>query len=77
MKQVAVEDLHVQCAYVLREPGLAMSDCCRKPATSAVEDPYGVIYYYRCHEHEGLFRGDQQGRIVSRVPVADGPNKWV
>jgi hypothetical protein len=71
MKQVLVKDLAVQCSYPMREPALAMSDCCRKAAYSAVEDPYGVMYYYRCHEHEGLFRGDEAATVVRRVPQAD------
>lgn len=69
---IAVKDMYVQCAYPLREPALAMSDCCGKPAASAVEDPYGILYYYRCPEHEGLFRGDEKATILRHVPAAAG-----
>lgn len=75
MKIQKVTDLYVQCAYVLREPGLAMSDCCRRPATSAVEDPYGGLYYYRCPEHEGLFRGTEPGRVVYELLVPHARSK--
>ena len=71
MKLVEVKALSVQCSYPMREPALAMSDCCRLMAYSAVEDPYGGMYYYRCHEHEGLFRGDQRARVVRSIPKAD------
>lgn len=75
MKHVAVKDLYVQCSYPLREPAVAMSDCCRQSATSAVEDPYGVNFYYRCNKHEGLFRDNQRGRVVFSVPVSDTLNE--
>lgn len=69
MKHVAVKDLYVQCSYPLREPAVAMSDCCRQSATSAVE--HGVNFYYRCNEHYGLFRDNQRCRVVFSVPVSD------
>lgn len=53
---VSVADLHVQCSLRVRnfeQPGFAMSDCCGKPAVSAVEDAQGRKLW-RCLAHQGI-----------------------
>lgn len=53
MKFVKVGDLHVKCSLRVRNfgvPGIAMSDCCAKPATHAVEMENGSKMW-RCFDH--------------------------
>lgn len=62
-----VANLYMQCAYTEKATTWAMSDCCRKPANTAVESPSGFLYW-RCPEHEGLWKPGIFGRIHHDVP---------
>lgn len=60
MVKKAVSDMHVKCSLDVRsaalrkrQPGFALSDACRQPATSAVETPHGSKLY-RCDDHRGI-----------------------
>jgi hypothetical protein len=51
-----IAELYVNCSLQLinfDRPGLAASDTCQQPATSAVELPNGNIMW-RCPRHEGM-----------------------
>lgn len=66
---IAVKDLYTQCSYPTRENAIAMSDCCRMPATTAVntsgsDQPEG---YWRCEAHKGLIKGNVKGYTVENV----------
>lgn len=53
---VLVSDLYVQCALKMRhlnDPATAMSDCCRLPASTAVEMENGRKMW-RCTFHAGV-----------------------
>lgn len=55
---VAVTDMFVECSLQVRNfeaRGIAMSDCCRAPATSVVEMENGN-QMFRCEEHKGIRR---------------------
>ena len=64
--EVKVVDLYVQCAYPMRAHAIAMSDCCRKSATSAVVHPDGMKTW-RCEEHRGLIKGQERGPVVESI----------
>jgi hypothetical protein len=64
-----VKDLYVECSlktHNLNEPGTAMSDCCRRPAKSAVVDPKTNARYWRCDAHKGVLR---MGEVVMAVDL--------
>jgi hypothetical protein len=70
IRQVPVADLFVECSLRVRNfdsVGLCMSDCCGKPANSAVRTSDNH-YLYRCVQHQGIVQM-QRGPIVAKVPV--------
>lgn len=77
MAEVRVVDLHKRCAF---DPmrggrrGIATSDLCGKPATSAHERPDGARTW-RCEEHKGaatlLERGYVRLRVLVRADEVD------
>lgn len=72
MRFAFVRDLNVQCSLQVRNfesLGFAMSDCCRKPATSAVEFEDGRKMW-RCPEHEGI-RTITKGRVIHQVEIKE------
>lgn len=67
-----VSELHVQCSLQVRnfeKQGVAMSDCCRKPANTAVSMADGKKMW-RCQEHYGV-RRLETGPAVTYVMLED------
>lgn len=70
---VAVADMYVQCSlqtHNFYEPGFAMSDCCRRPATSAVVFSDDGRKMWRCDEHKGVRRiwpSRELGDVVTEI----------
>lgn len=65
---VLISDLIVICSLQIdnfNRGGIAMSDCCRRNATSGVLDEEGYTLW-RCRIHEGMldFRTGAKGEIV-------------
>lgn len=63
----SVSDLYVQCSYPMRPNAIAASDCCRGPATSAVDS--GDAWYWRCDEHLGFVSEGVEGNVRFAVPT--------
>lgn len=66
LKEVRVVDLYVECMYPMRPDALAASDCCRRPADTAVERPDGMRTW-RCPKHRGLIKGTETGPVHETV----------
>lgn len=64
---VAVTDLYVQCSFPMRDNAVAMSDCCRQPATTAVTSPEVEGLFWRCNEHSGMWRRGIAGVVYHSV----------
>lgn len=65
---VLIKDLYVECALQVdnfNRGSVAMSDCCRRSATSGVLMPSGITTW-RCRVHEGMvdFRTGEKGEVV-------------
>lgn len=66
-----VQDRYATCAFPMRPDAIAMSDCCRARADTAVV--YTMWdgekrFYWRCPEHRGLFDDGSRGRPTQYVP---------
>lgn len=66
---VLISDMSVECSLQLinfNRGGIAMSDCCRRHATSGVVSNDGRSTWWRCRTHEGMldFRTGDKGEIV-------------
>ena len=67
-----VSELNVQCALRVRNfnsPGIAMSDCCGRPANAAVRMEDGK-QMWRCEEHRNI-RRLEMGPSVSFVKLEE------
>ena len=66
---IAVKDLYRECSYPLRDNAMAMSDCCRQPATTTVNTSGSAKYkgYWRCEAHKGFVKGRAKGYTVETV----------
>lgn len=64
---VRVVDLYVQCSFPIVDNAIAMSDCCRKPATTAVDSPEVEGLFWRCRGHRGRWRGEVYGNVYHSV----------
>lgn len=63
-----VSDMYVQCTFPMRPDVVAMSDCCRRNAQTAVHRPDGV-WTWRCSTHEGMIDSGQHGEVSDAVLV--------
>jgi hypothetical protein len=67
-KMVPVTELYVRCSYPMRPDAIAASDTCQHPASTAVRDDKGWLWY-RCPAHEGELRNGVPGaEVVTCVP---------
>lgn len=71
MMLVSIADMYVQCSLQLRNfdrPGVAMSDCCSRPANTGVLLSDGKIMW-RCIVHEGErdIRSLELGPVVTKI----------
>ena len=65
-----VSDQHKQCSFPMRPDAIAMSDCCRKHATSVVlrKEPT-MAFLYRCNQHDGQIDANTLGESFAEVPA--------
>jgi hypothetical protein len=70
-EMVAITELYVRCSYPKRRDVLAASDTCQHPASTAVRDAEGNLWW-RCPTHEGQLRVGVPGEVVTRVPRKPG-----
>ncbi len=66
LKEVRVADLYGQCSFPMRADAIAMSDCCHRSATSAVEYPSGDKYW-RCTKHRGMINETETGPVHETI----------
>lgn len=66
LKEVRVADMSSECSYPLKPNAIAMSDCCRNNATTAVEFGDGTLLW-RCEIHRGLTKGQETGAVHETV----------
>lgn len=64
--EVRVADMFAECSFQMRKDAIAMSDCCRNIASSAVEMPNGARHY-RCTKHRGLIKDGVPGEVHDTV----------
>ena len=61
-----IVDMFMKCTYPMRPDVLAASDCCGKPAATAVLRPDGMKTW-RCPEHKGLVKDDETGEVFESI----------
>ncbi len=67
LREVRVTNLYVSCSFPMRTTNaMALSDCCRKYAHTAVEHPSGNMYY-RCDEHRGMIDANTTGPVHETI----------
>lgn len=76
-----ISDMYVECSlqtHNFREPGVAMSDCCRRRATAAVVMPNGSKMW-RCSEHKNVvgLHPFSTGESVTEIEMLVGLDKTV
>ncbi len=75
LKEVRVTDMYKECMFPMKPNAIAVSDCCRRHATSVVKYPNGSSYW-RCTAHYGQIDKNTTGEASEMVFVraSDLPN---